>query len=325
MAEQHLFKQSIEELISEYRLHLEATNRSQKTISWYLDILHKFFLNIIPSQEISKQIGDIGRRELDAYILQLRQSKRWPNKAEHKKDYGKLSPFTIQGKVRALKAFWSWLLKQNYIENNPLAGYALPSVPKKIMPIIEKEQISKLFGAIDKYSPLGCRNYCILLILLDTGVRVSELACIKLIDMNMNQGIVKLVGKRQKERIVPLHPITRRELIKYLKHHRPNLCSEESEYLFPLSQGRHISVNCIQQMIRRLAKKAGLQNIKCHPHVFRHTCATRFIMKGGSPVILKEIMGHESFQTTEKYIHPQGDDLKRQHMKYSPVADLFEG
>ena len=177
------------------------------------------------------------------------------------------------------------------------------------MPILEKEQMKKLFRAIDKYVPLGCRNYCILLLLLDTGARVSELACIKLIDINVNQGIVKLVGKRQKERIVPLHPITRRELIKYIKHHRLNLYSEESEYLFPSKEGGHISVNCIQQMIRRLAKKVRLQNIKCHPHVFRHTSATRFIVKGGSPLILKEIIVHESFQTTEKYVHPQRDDL----------------
>lgn len=97
----------------------------------------------------------------------------------------------------------------------------------------------------------------------------------------------------------------------------------DSSYLFPTKDGDNISVNCVQQAIRRLAPKAGMQNVKCHPHIFRHTFATMFSARGGSPEALRSIMGHESFQTTEKYLHPQQQELRKQHLRYSPVRDLF--
>ena len=97
----------------------------------------------------------------------------------------------------------------------------------------------------------------------------------------------------------------------------------ESDYLFPDKYGDPVSISSVQQAIRRLTKKAGLDHIKCHPHIFRHTFATMFLADGGSDVALKEIMGHESFQTTQKYIHLQPQDLQKQHMKYSPILHVF--
>jgi len=240
-------------------------------------------------------------------------------------DPGKLSPFTIQGRIRALKAFWSWLHREAHIDSNPLAGLPLPKVPKNMIDILEKEQIIQLLRAIDRYTPLGARNYIILVLLIDTGLRISELTSIKMTDIDLTQGYVKVIGKGQKERIVPFSTYTRKELMKYTKRYRLSLCGIDSSYLFSTKDGDNISVNCVQQAIRRLALKAGMQNVKCHPHIFRHTFATIFSAKGGSPEILKLIMGHESFQTTQKYLHPRPQDLRKQHIKYSPVADLFEG
>ncbi len=134
---------------------------------------------------------------------------------------------------------------------------------------------------------------------------------------------MKITGKGQKERVVPFCIFTRKELLKYMKHYRSDLCKLDSPYLFPASDGNHVSVNSIQQAIKRLAAKAGLHGIKCHPHIFRHTFATLFLAKGGQAMVLKEIMGHESMQTTQKYVHFLPDDLQKQHWKYSPVEDLF--
>ena len=114
---------------------------------------------------------------------------------------------------------------------------------------------------------------------------------------------MKVTGKGQKERLVLFSKIPRKELQKYIKYYRSDLCSQESPYLFPEAGGGHISVISLQQAVRRLAKKAGLQDVKCHPHIFRHTFATMFLANGGSGIALKEIMGHESYQTTQKYIH----------------------
>jgi integrase/recombinase XerD len=191
--------------------------------------------------------------------------------------------------------------------------------------ILEKEQIIQLLKVIDKYTPLGARNYTILLLLLDTGLRISELTRIKMVDINSTQGYIQVMGKGQKERMVPFSTFTRKELMKYINRYRLHLCGIDSSYLFPKKDGDNISVNGVQQMIKRLASKAGLKkNVKCHPHIFRHTCATMLRARGCSPEILQLIMGHESFQTTQKYVHPQPQDLRRQHIKYSPVRDLFQ-
>jgi len=318
-------KQSIILLLNEYKLSLDTANRSQKTISWYMDILHDFFFNYLQSRGIIKPITELRREEVRGYIQHMQNSKRWPKRVYQDSDPGKLSPFTIQGRIRALKAFWSWLHREAHIDSNPLAGLPLPKVPKNMIDILEKEQIIQLLRAIDRYTPLGARNYIILVLLIDTGLRISELTSIKMTDIDLTQGYVKVIGKGQKERIVPFSTYTRKELMKYTKRYRLSLCGIDSSYLFSTKDGDNISVNCVQQAIRRLALKAGMQNVKCHPHIFRHTFATIFSAKGGSPEILKLIMGHESFQTTQKYLHPRPQDLRKQHIKYSPVADLFEG
>ncbi len=312
------------DLLAQYRMSLEAANRSQKTISWYLDILDNFFFKYLPSERIIKPIDKLGREEVRSYIKHLQSSNRWPNRVHQDREYGKLSPFTIQGRIRALKAFWGWLYREAHIDSNPLTSLPLPKVPKNMITILEKEQIIQLLKSIDKHTPLGARNYMTLLLLIDTGLRISELTYIKMADVNLTRGILRVVGKGKKERPVPFSTRTKKELIRYIKLYRPSLCGMDSVYLFPVKYGEHISVDSMRQVIRRLAQKAGMQDVKCHPHIFRHTFATMFSVKGGSPEILQLIMGHESFQTTQKYVHPQPQDLRRQHIKYSPVADLFE-
>jgi integrase/recombinase XerD len=101
-------------------------------------------------------------------------------------------------------------------------------------------------------------------------------------------------------------------------------CQVNSDYLFPTIDGEHITINSIQQTLRRLAHKAGLDGVKCHPHIFRHTFAKMFLGKGGQSLVLKEILGHESIQTTEKYIHLQSQDLQKHHEMFSPLQDLFK-
>jgi integrase/recombinase XerD len=187
------------------------------------------------------------------------------------------------------------------------------------------DQFKKLLAKVDRHTPLGAKYYCVLLFLLDTGMRISELVNIKMADIDMINCLIIVVGKGRKERTVPFHSFTRRELQRYIKDFRPKLCSYGSCFLFPRSDGDHISVNSVQQFIRRIAIKAGLQGIRCSPHVFRHTFATTFIAKGGTDFVLKDILGHASLQPTLKYTHLQPKDLQRQHEKFTPVEDLLKG
>ena len=177
---------------------------------------------------------------------------------------------------------------------------------------------------MDKHTPLGSKYYCILLLLLDTGLRASELVGVKIADIDIVHGFVKVTGKGRKEWVVPFCKLTRKTLLRYINEFRPSLCPKESPYLFAASEGNHISVGSIQQCIRRLAPKAGLEGIKCSPHVFRHTFATQAIANEANVFVLKDIMGHASLQTTLKYTHLNSNDLKKQHDKFSPVVGLVE-
>jgi len=313
----------IEDLLSAYRRHLEAANRSPKTISWYMEILRRFF-DFLDFNNLTKPTRDIGREELRTYILHLQSVRKWPNSPYIKANKGGLSPYSIQGHVRAIKAFWGWLSKEEYILENPLIKLPLPKVPQSLVKTLTIDQFKRLLVEVARHTPLGGKYYCILLFLLDTGVRMSELVNIKMADIDLVNCLVRVVGKGRKERIVPFHRVTRKQLQRYIKVFRPKLCSYYSCYLFPRSDGYHISVNSVQQFIRRIAVKAGLRGIKCSPHIFRHTFATTFIAKGGTDFALKEILGHASLQPTLKYIHLQPRDLQRQHARFTPVEDLLQ-
>ena len=315
---------SPDSLLIQYRLCLETSNKSPKTIKWYLDILYRFF-DFLELNNLMKPVDELNKEVLEAYIIHRKTAKKWPNNPHIKEENkGGLSPYSIQGDVRAIKVFWSWLLYQGYIENNALAKFPLPKIPKTLVKTLTIEQIKLLLKIIDKYSPVGARNYCILMLLIDSGMRISEVTGIQIANLNLSKCLVKIIGKGQKERLIPFSHFTSKELINYIKHYRPDLCKLESPYLFPVSHGYHVRINTIQQAIKRLAKKAELYDIKCHPHIFRHTFATMFLAKGGNAVVLKDIMGHESVQTTQKYIHFQPEDLQKQHWKYSPVEHLFK-
>jgi len=314
---------SLEELINDYPLDLEAANRSPKTISAYTYTLNRL-ISFLKSQKLMKPVDKLGTKEIMAFIRHLQNSKKWPNSLQYRKGYGRLSPFTVQRYVRDVKAFWSWLACQGYIESNPLVKLPLPKVPQYIIRTLTNDQVRRLLSSVDRSTAPGAKYYCVLLLLMDTGMRISELVNIRMSDLDAKIGLITVLGKGQKERVVPFSRWTRKELIRYISNYRAQLCPENSPYLFPTDNGEHISVNSIQQFMRRLVKKAGLNGMRCFPHIFRHTFATQAIANEANVFALKAIMGHASLQTTMKYIHLQTGDLKHQHDRFSPVENLMK-
>ncbi len=131
-----------------------------------------------------KPVDQMGSQELKAYLLHLQERNRWP-KNKHIKNKEKLSPFSIQDHARAIKAFWGWLLKEGLINENPLAKFPLPKVPQNIIKTLTAEDMKKLLNAVDRSTPVGNRLYCVLLVLIDTGVRIGELVSITMPDINL--------------------------------------------------------------------------------------------------------------------------------------------
>jgi site-specific recombinase XerD len=311
-------------LLAEYRLSLEAMNRSCKTIPWYVEILQRYFA-FLDSNSLLKPIQQLATHEIKLYILHLANANRWANHPNVKKAKGKLSPYSVQGHVRAIKAFWGWLEREGYIASNPLAKLPLPKVPDKPVSILSSEQINKLITQIDRSTPKGARYYAILFLLLDTGIRVGELVSIRIEDLDLQHGCVHVLGKGHKFRSVPISKLTQKELMRYVHHFRVHLCPTESPYLFPRENTTSISANSVQQFLHRLANKAGLKGVRCSPHVFRHTFATQSIANGANVFVLKDIMGHSTLATTMKYVHLQLHDLQIHHAKFSPLTTLNLG
>jgi site-specific recombinase XerD len=315
---------NIVDLFRDYQLSLEALGRSPKTISSYFEILERFFSFLI-SECILKPVTELGRHDLNKYLIYLQSCRRWPNRPKNRADTDRLSPFTIQDHARTVKAFWGWLLREEYVKKNPLEKFPLPSVPKVILKIITPEIFTKLLALIDRTTPKGFQHYCIMLVLYDSGLRVSELTMALIENIDFKLGFIRVVGKGNKQRDVPLSQLTIREIRRYTNEFRPRIRPLDSPYLFPRSDGKAISVTSVQQFLRRLAKKSGYENLRLHPHLLRHTFGTQFIINGGNAFYLKEIMGHASLSTTLKYTHLQSEDLRREHAKFSPVGNLRIG
>ncbi len=176
--------QSFAALLEDYRLDLEALNRSPRTISWYMEIIPRYFL-FLESRSLLKPLHLLGTTELREYITHLQKATRWADNPNIKKATGKLSPFSIQGHVRAIKAFWSWLLREGYIDQNPLAKLPLPKVPDYPIKVLSHDQITRLLRVTDKSTPKGERNNTIILLFYDTGIRVSELVNIRIDDIDL--------------------------------------------------------------------------------------------------------------------------------------------
>ena len=313
---------SVAELLVRYQLDLQAANRSQKTINWYLYILNHYF-DFLESNSLLKPVSELGRKELREYVRFLQHTRRWLNNP-HIKDQSKgLSPYSIQGHVRAIKTFWTWLANEGIIESNLLAKFPLPKVPQYVIRTLTPRQISQLLSAIEKSTALGYKYYCIILLLVDAGIRISELINIKVNDVDIQGGFVTILGKGQKQRVVPISRITRKEILRYRDRFGKGNGAIGSLYLFTDKYGGPVTANSIQQYLRRLAKKADLGDIRVTPHIFRHTVATHAATQGTNAFILKEIMGHSSMQTTMRDIHPQPTDLKAQHNIFSMVNELF--
>lgn len=319
----HSFSLSWEAILDEYKQALKTAGKSQKTIDGYLENTKRYFTFLEINNQM-KPIQELGKKELREYIVHLQNRARWPNNPHIKEgNRGGLSPFAVRAYVRDIKTLWSWMYKEGYIEENPLAGLRLPNVPDSLPKTITPVQFATLLSNIDASTPEGVKYYCILLLLYDNGMRISELVSLKIKDIDFRDKTIKVMGKGQKERLVPMAVFTRRHIIRYLDRVRLNICPKDSPYLFANSDGEPISKNSVQQFMKRLPVRSGLKGVKFSPHILRHSFATQYLANGGNVFYLKAILGHRSLTTTLRYTQVYLQDIQKQHTEFSPVAELF--
>jgi len=272
---------SLDNLIDNYLQCCTAEGKSKKTIEWY-EVNLRRFSRFLKREHPGSTISDIGPPEARRFILHLQNDvRRWETNPFVNDEKG-LSPHTILGYARTIKAFWSWLLDEGYIPENSMARLKCPRVPRKIIPTFSPEQIQRLLGVFDPGALNGFRNYVIILLFLDTGIRLSELVNLRLEDIDFGQSCLLVTGKGNKERVVPFGSQVRRALRRYLSMARPEPESPQVSQFFLSRQGFPLKPNMVRSMISRAGRRASISGVRCSPHAFQIPLTFRW--DGGLPL-----------------------------------------
>ncbi|MCO5723832.1 site-specific tyrosine recombinase XerD [Robiginitalea marina] len=229
---------------------------------------------------------------------------------------------TLQARSQArilsgLRGFFDYLVFENYREDNPMELIESPKLGRKLPDTLSVEEIDLIIGAIDRSTPEGERNHAILETLYGCGLRVSELLGLRLSDLFFEEGFIKVTGKGNKQRFVPVSPATQKYLRLYMLEVRPHFRPGKGyeDLLFLNRRGKGLSRNMVFTIVQRLTAEAGLRK-KVSPHTFRHSFATHLLKNGADIRAIQQMLGHESITTTEVYMH-----LDRQHL--SEVVNAF--
>ena len=232
---------------------------------------------------MSTALKDLGEDEVREFILYLQ--KRQVN--------GKLlSSHTVANRVRGLKGFFSWLGRQGYTEVNVLAKLKVPKTDEKLVETLTAKEVDRLFSAINANSALGARNSAMVALFLDAGLRLSELSNLKEEDVHLEDRYIKVMGKGSKERMLPLGAKCHRAMLHYYYHFRPEPLHTGINTFFLTLDGYPLTSKAVKSLVARLSKSAEVSRL--HPHLFRHTYATYFLINGGDLLLLKQNLGHTS-------------------------------
>ena len=223
--------------------------------------------------------------------------------------------------ISALKSFFNYLLFEGKINSSPLNDIESPKIENKLPEVLTEDEIKRLISSVNLDSEFGQRNKAIIEVLYGTGIRVSELTDLKLSNIFFNENIIKVTGKGNKERFVPLGKIASIEIKKYLNNRdKLKISSKFSDILFLNRYGRQLTRSMIFKVINDSSKNAKI-NKKISPHTLRHSYATHLLKNGADLRTIQLILGHESITTTEIYTHLDTFHLEEVLKKYHPRED----
>jgi integrase/recombinase XerD len=221
--------------------------------------------------------------------------------------------------ISGLKSFFNYLIFEDYRPDNPLELIESPRLGRKLPDTLNIEDIDNLISAIDLSSNEGERNRAMLETLYGCGLRVSELVGLKISDLFFDEGFIKITGKGNKQRFVPISPLTQKYIIIYRNEIRPHvpIQKEFGDTLFLNRRGRQLTRAMIFTIIKDLAKKINLHKT-ISPHTFRHSFATHLLENGADLRSIQLMLGHESITTTEIYMHVDRKHLNQVMQTFHP-------
>ncbi len=308
------------EAIKGYLLDGQVRGLTPKTLEWYRQKLQHVAAVLAQEQEIT-QLEAITPGHLRAFVLHMQQTKANENNPMKPTEEERLvSPLTVKGYVQVVRGFFAWCVEEELLKTNPAQRLKLPKVPSYLITTFTPEQLQDMLAVCDMGTRLGFRDYTIMLLLLDTGIRVSELCGLTI--EQVHEDYITVFGKGRKEREVGIGPEVRKLLWKYLaKYRRP--ASPELRQVFLNVRGQPLTINGVEQLLQQIKERAGIEGVRVSAHTFRHTFARMFLERGGEVYKLSRLMGHADVKTTEKYLKEfTSREARQQQARFSPVESL---
>ena len=233
---------------------------------------------------------------------------------------GGASAATIKLHAVALRILFRFLVQRKMLERDPTEFLGVPKIERYLPETLSEPEIASLLAAAGGKTPLEIRDRAILELLYASGLRVSELCGARLENLDLEQGFIRVIGKGNKQRLVPVGSGARKALARYLEAGRPELVGKKTGgEIFLSVNGRKLTNQRIWQLLVALGKRAGLDKA-IHPHMLRHSFATHLLQGGADLRIIQELLGHADMSTTQIYTHVDTRGLQKAHRQFHPRA-----
>lgn len=318
--------------INDFIDHCIEKGLSRKTYLSYEKTL-VLFANYLKEQCGIVNITDVNRETVREYIAYIKNRGKYTvtgdsrsrnfNYPDRRTDYGKkVSDVTINNYIRNIKVFFNYLEEYRYIKKNPISKIKQIKVARKPLHFIDDREFLTLINSMDLSKFHEYRDYIIINILMDTGMRIGECLKLKLSEMDFKDRSILLLAentKGKRARYVFFSQKMGMEIKQWIQFKDRHL---ESELMFPSKRGSILQVNNFETNLRKYSRRLEL-GYDIHPHMFRNNFAKRFLVSGGDIYTLSRILGHSSVEVTEKeYLDLDTSDLRKQYMEHSPLANM---
>jgi len=295
----------METYLQEYIAMLRVEkNLSPNTISAYQQDITRY-LTYLNKNEALNDLSNVRQKHIRGYIRSLNSIH--------------LAPASISRSFSSVRSYHGFLSEEKKVTGNPTQMLDAPKLPQKLPQILSTDEIERILQAVDTDLSLGLRDKAVLEILYSAGLRVSEACDLNLIDMLLDGDMLRVSGKGNKERLVPIGPRAQEYLNSYLKHLRPGLSRRgvNKGKVFLSRNGRPLTRMAIWLIIKRWAGVAGIKE-NVSPHTFRHSFATHLLEGGADLRAVQEMLGHADISTTQIYTHLDREYLKEIHRTFHP-------
>ena len=301
-------KENPDDILRNYKVYLKLEKSlSDNTVNAYLADISKLFQFLIDEQIHPL---DVTLDNLETFSASLR-------------DLG-IQPRSQARILSGIRSFYHYLVLEDYLQANPSELLESPQVGFHLPEILTLEEIDSLIESIDLSTKEGQRNRTILETLYSCGLRVSELCNLKISDLFLEEGFIKVEGKGSKQRLIPISPRAIRELhLYFIDRNQISIKKDYEDYVFISKRGTNISRIMVFHIIKTLAEAIGLKK-RISPHTFRHSFATHLLEGGANLRAIQWMLGHESIGTTEIYTHIDKSRLRSEIIEHHPRNKIFQ-